>query len=53
MILYVGFQIFFSAGDEEKLKKARNAILYIAIGVAVLVVNLLIVTFFFRPDGVI
>jgi len=53
MIIYVGVQILLSAGDEEKLKKAKQAIIYIAIGLWVIVTNYLIVTFFLIPTTVI
>jgi hypothetical protein len=50
MILYAGFNLFTSAGDEEKIKKAKRTILYVAIGVAVLVMNYIILTFFIIPE---
>jgi ribonucleotide reductase beta subunit family protein with ferritin-like domain len=31
MIIYAGFTIIFSAGDEEKMKSAKMSIIYIAI----------------------
>jgi len=31
MILYAGFQILFSGGDEEKVSKGKRAIIYVAI----------------------
>jgi Type IV secretion system pilin len=49
MILYAGFIVFTSAGDEEKLKKAKRIILYVAIWMFVLVVNWLLLTFFILP----
>ncbi len=49
MILYAGFIVFTSAGDEEKLKKAKKIILYVAIWMFVLVVNWLLLTFFILP----
>lgn len=49
MILYAGFLVFTSAGDEEKLKKAKKIILYIFVGILVLVTNWLILTFFVLP----
>lgn len=51
MIMYAGMQILLSGGDEEKVKKWKNAILYIAIGLLVLVANWLILTFFLVPGG--
>lgn len=35
-IIWAGFRILTSAGDEESLKKAKNTILYIAIGLVVM-----------------
>ncbi len=52
MIIYAGAQILLSAWDEEKIKKWKQAILYIAIGLFVLAINFLIITFFLRPEGV-
>ncbi len=49
MIMYAGIQILLSAGDEEKLKKWKQALIYIAIGLAILVMNYLILTFFLLP----
>lgn len=53
MIMYAGFQILLSGGDEERVKKWKTAILYIALGLFLLVVNYLILTFFFVPAGTI
>lgn len=53
MIIYAGAQILLSAWDEEKIKKWKQAIIYIAIGLFVLAVNFLILTFFLRPENVI
>ena len=50
MILYAGFNLFTSAGDEEKIKKAKRTILYVAVGIAVLVMNYIILTFFIIPE---
>lgn len=52
MIIYAGAQILLSGGDEEKIKKWKQAIIYIAIGLFLLVINFLLITFFLRPDGV-
>jgi len=52
MIIYAGAQILLSAGDEEKIKKWKQAIIYIALGLFVLAINFLILTFFLRPEGV-
>lgn len=53
MIIYAGVQIMLSGGDEERVKKWRQSIVYIAIGLAILVLNFLILTFFLRPEAVI
>lgn len=50
LIIYAWFNILFSAWDEEKIKKAKNTILYIVIWLFLLVVNYLILTFFFLPE---
>jgi len=31
MIIYAGFQILLSGGDEEKVNKGKNAVAYIAV----------------------
>ncbi|MCD5380805.1 pilin [Candidatus Gracilibacteria bacterium] len=46
MIIYAGVQIIFSNGEEEKIKKAKTSIIYIFIGIFVLTMNYLILTFF-------
>ena len=53
MIIYAGAQIILSAGDEEKIKKWKQAIVYVAIGLFVLLANFLILTIFLRPEAVI
>lgn len=53
MIIYAGVQILLSGWDEEKIKKWKQAILYVAIGLFVLVANFLILTFFLSPERVI
>lgn len=53
MIMYAGFQILISGGDEEKLKKGKQTMIYIAIGLLLLVMNYLILTFFLLPESVI
>ena len=53
MIIYAGIQILLSRGDEEKIKKGKNAIIYIAIGLGLLVMNYLILTFFIIPESTI
>ena len=52
MVIYAGFQILLSGGDEEKVKKWKNSILYIVIGLFILVFNWLILTFFLLPQGI-
>jgi len=53
MILYAGAQILLSAWDEEKLKKSKNSLIFIAIGIFILISNYLILTFFLRPESII
>jgi len=53
MIIYAWFQIFISAGEEEKLKKAKMSLIYIVIGMFILVANYLILTFFILPEATI
>ena len=50
MIIYAGFTVIFSAGDEEKMKKAKMSIVYIAIWLFLLFANYLILTFFILPE---
>lgn len=50
MIIYAGAQILLSAGDEEKIKKGKQSLIYIAIGIAILMLNYLILTFFLLPE---
>ncbi len=47
MIIYAWAQILLSGGDEEKIKKWKQALIYIAIGIVILAINYLILTFFF------
>lgn len=53
MIMYAGFQVLISGGDEERLKKWKQTMIYIAIGLVLLVMNYLILTFFLLPESVI
>ena len=53
MILYAWSQILLSAWDEEKLKKSKNSLIFIAIGIFILIANFLILTFFLRPESLI
>lgn len=46
MIIYAWLNIIFSRWDEEKIKKWKSSILYITIGIGILVMNYLILTFF-------
>ncbi|PID86474.1 hypothetical protein CSB08_00640 [Candidatus Gracilibacteria bacterium] len=49
MIIYAGYNLLFSGGDEEMVKKAKFTILYIAIGLFLLVTNYMILIFFLDP----
>ncbi len=51
LIIYAWFILLTSAWDEEKLKKTKSIILYIAIWMALLVTNYLIFTFFLIPES--
>ncbi len=53
MIIYAGAQILLSAGDEEKIKKWKTSIIYIAIWLGILALNYLILTFFLAPESII
>ena len=53
LIIYAWFSILFSAGDEEKVKKAKNTIIYIAIWLLLLATNYFILTFFLVPETII
>jgi hypothetical protein len=46
-IIYAGFQILIGAGDDEKVKKAKNIILYVGLGLIVIALAYPIVTFIF------
>ncbi|PID84380.1 hypothetical protein CSB09_01035 [Candidatus Gracilibacteria bacterium] len=46
LVLYAGFLILSSRGEEEKLKKAKKIIIYIAIGLALLLLSHAIFRFF-------
>ena len=50
MIIYAWFLIFIFSWDEEKIKKAKNIILYIIIWLFILSVNYIILTFFILPE---
>jgi divalent metal cation (Fe/Co/Zn/Cd) transporter len=47
MVIYAGWLIFISGGDEEKLKKAKRTIIYLALGIILLVASQAIFRFFF------
>ncbi len=49
MIIYAWTQILTSWWDDEKMKKAKNAIIYIFIWLLLLAMNYLILTFFITP----
>jgi hypothetical protein len=50
IIIYAGVQVLFSNWDEEKLKKAKKSIMYVAIWVAILALNYFIMSFFIKPE---
>jgi len=53
MIIYAGAQIMLSGWDEEKIKKWKSSLLYIFIGIFILTVNYLIITFFLPTGGIV
>lgn len=46
LILYAGFLVLTSGGDDEKMKKAKNIVKYIVIGVLLLVTSYILFRFF-------
>lgn len=46
LVIYAGWLVLISAGDEEKLKKAKSTILYVLVGFIVLVASHAIFRFF-------
>lgn len=46
MIIYAWAQIIFSAWEDEKIKKAKQSLIYILIWITLLIMNYLILTFF-------
>lgn len=53
LIIYAWLQVVFNIWDEDRLKKAKNTVLYIIVWLFLLVVNYLILTFFIIPESVI
>ncbi|MCP4523592.1 MAG: hypothetical protein GY828_05245 [Candidatus Gracilibacteria bacterium] len=50
LIIFAGSKVLLSSGNEDTLKSAKSSILFIAIGIGVLVMNYLILTFFLIPE---
>ena len=50
LIIYAWFLVLTSSWDEEKLKKAKSIIIYIAIWLFILIASYLILTFFILPE---
>ncbi len=50
LIIYAWFTVIMSRWEEEKIKKAKSTIIYIAIWLFLLVINYLILTFFILPE---
>lgn len=46
LILYSGFLVLTSGGDDEKMKKAKNIVKYVVIGVLLLVASYILFNFF-------
>lgn len=53
LIIYAWLQVVFNVWDEDRLKKAKNTVLYIIVWLFLLVVNYLILTFFIIPESAI
>lgn len=51
LVLYAGWLVLSSGGDEEKIKKAKNILIYIVIGVVLLVSSYLLFNFFVLKDA--
>jgi cytochrome bd-type quinol oxidase subunit 2 len=51
LLIYAGFLVLTSQGEEEKLKTAKNILLYIAIGLLLLVASYAIFNFFLLRDN--
>ena len=51
MIIYAWFLVLTSFGEDEKLKKAKNIVIYIIIWLLILIFNYLILTFFLIPES--
>lgn len=51
LVIYAWFLILTSAWDDEKQKKAKNIILYIAIWMLILITSYLILKFFILPEN--
>lgn len=50
LIIYAGFLVLTSAGDDEKMKKAKSIMTYIVIGVLLLVSSYMLFNFFLLRD---
>lgn len=46
LVIYAGWLVFISAGDEEKIKKAKSTVLYILIGLVLLIASHTLFRFF-------
>jgi len=53
MVIYAWFILFTSGWDEEKLKKVKKIIIYVALWVFVIIANYLIITLFIIPESTI
>lgn len=51
LVLYAGFLVLTSGGDDEKMKKAKNIVKYIVIGVLLLVTSYILFRFFLASGG--
>lgn len=50
LIIYAGWLVLTSGGDEEKLKKAKGTVKYIAVGILLLVSSYVLFNFFLGKD---
>lgn len=50
MVIYAGFLVFISGGEEDKLKKAKRVVLYIVIWLALLLTSHTLFRFFILKD---
>lgn len=52
LVIYAAWLVLISAGDEEKIKKAKNIVIYIIVGFLLLVASHALFRFFLMPGSV-